>query len=291
MEPEQAEVYGIAAVDYPATAGIKAHMSVGVELSILILKAGGELIGGMKLELSANAGGKIKLKWTPMRGLEFIEAIAHAEASAQMILDLKGRLYADLDLLLKTINLWEQETTLAERQFGPQLKIGINVPLKVEDGKLKGIDFKDIEFIKPDLENKSEQDKLMENAIDESKKPPKAEPPGKEETLKMIRSLPAEASGGINIFRFSSERYSYIFKLQTQYPEQDWSFIFPELKKIENNELYNLRNAVFRIDRGFPGMSLVEYRLFMVNIFKKDHKYVDKDLVDTLRREVIDVGE
>ena len=290
MDPSTAVVEGGAAIDYPAKAGIKVRMNVGVALSILILEAGGELIGSLGLELNGNAGGEIKLRWSAQKGLEFIEAQASAHASAQMVMSLKGRLYADLDLLLKTINLWEQETTLAERKFGAGLKIGIKVPLQVEDGKLKGIKFEDIEFEKPDFSDPAKRDKLLDDALTESEKPPRPDPPGREEAIKILKRLPAKASDGVNIFNFDGERYSYIYKLKTLYPDQDWSFIPKELKTIENSELYSYRMDVFTIKKGILGRSLVETRLMAVRFFEEDHRHVDKELTAILKQEIRDVG-
>ena len=131
---ENTTVKGHAALALPAGAGIRLSISAAIGAGIPVVEARlGLEIGGL-LGIEAAVGAAVDIDWTPAKGL-VLDAVAEAYAEPVFKFDITGFARIDLDLWLKTINLYEKKWALAAFAYGSGLRLGVKLPVHYEEGK------------------------------------------------------------------------------------------------------------------------------------------------------------
>ncbi|MBL8484351.1 MAG: hypothetical protein JNJ60_19290, partial [Rhodocyclaceae bacterium] len=126
--PDTLHVIGRARFHLPAEAGIDASLSAGVQLSALVVKFRAGLTLGAGVKVPADISPGVDIDWKPSTGLH-IHADLRTTISPKLRFSVTGYLKLLGDLLVTTFTIWRKDFTLAEREFGSSLKIGINVPV------------------------------------------------------------------------------------------------------------------------------------------------------------------
>ena len=111
------------------------------------LEVGGQL--GIEGALQAN----VDVMWTPLQGLT-LTALAQIYAEPKLKFDISAFVLVELDLWLKTIELYSNRWELASFEYGSGLRLGAKFPIKYVEGQPFDISLSDIQFEVPDIEPK-----------------------------------------------------------------------------------------------------------------------------------------
>jgi hypothetical protein len=146
-------VTGAAALHIPAHAGLRLFVKggLGVGIPIVSASAGIELGGALGLEGAVHAG--VTLDWTPARGL-VLDALGEIYVEPRFRFDINAFVLVELDLLIKTITLYEEHWELAAFEYGSGLRFGIRFPIHYEEGKPFELSLSNVEFVVPHIEPK-----------------------------------------------------------------------------------------------------------------------------------------
>ena len=131
---DQTTVTGQAALHLPAGAAIRLAVTGALGAGIPVVSATLGLEVGGELGIEAAIGAEFDINWTPGSGL-VLEAVAKASAEPRFRFDVTGFASVDLDLWLTTINLWEKRWNLAEVEAGSDLRLGVKLPVRYEEGQ------------------------------------------------------------------------------------------------------------------------------------------------------------
>lgn len=297
--PSTAEVRGDAELDLPANAGIRVNFFAGVGVAFIVdvsFKVNGDLL----IQLSSNVIGKASLKWTKEGGLELIEASVSLEGAVDLLLKLSGELDIDLDLLFKTINLYNKKWDVGEpTKIGSFGDFKFTFPLGFKDNKVKKPSHEDFKYTDPDLSSDAKRKAKVEHSMKRAQNPLPPPPPGKEE---IIREMKRRPSGfGLNFRQKGSifdknTRYGYLADLKMKYGPHadvpadykiDFSFVKPTLTPFENQELLRFRDEVFTITEApWWANDIKVFRLIKLREFDESHWFVDKGLVANVAAEI-----
>lgn len=234
-----AKVTGGAALDLPAYAKLSLIAFAGVGVDLLIVEITGKLNGGASMVLEGNAGASVNVEWSKSNGLQLKDAQASLQAQVKLLLELFATVDVDLDLLLKTVNVYHERFNLKSFEYASGLNLGIKFPVTMENNTPKEVGFGDLDITRPPFDSAG-LEKMFIAGVKEGKKPKLPPPPNREEVIKKLKRLDPDG--------FVKSRWWYVFELNTKYPEVDWSFIPVELKKIENEEARQYAETV----REFP---------------------------------------
>jgi hypothetical protein len=136
--PEQASVHGDATFFVPAQAGLRLAIHGGIGAGLAIVDVTGGIEVGAELGIAAEASAHVAVDWTPSTGIS-LEANAHFAASPQFTFDVSAYVEVELDLLLKTIDVYSHRWKLASFTYGPALNFGLDVPVRWSERA--GLDF------------------------------------------------------------------------------------------------------------------------------------------------------
>jgi hypothetical protein len=147
---DQTHVSGAAALHIPAHAGLRLFVrgSLGVGIPIVSASAGLEIGGGLGLEGALDAA--VNVDWTPAKGLD-LTASAAIYVEPKLKFDITGFVLVEVDLWVKTIELYSKRWQLASMEYGSGLRFGLKLPIHYQEGKPFDISFSDIEIVKPDI--------------------------------------------------------------------------------------------------------------------------------------------
>lgn len=147
---EDTTVTGHAALHLPAGAGVRLSVSAALGAGIPLVSARLGLEIGGQLGIEAVIGASLDVAWTPSTGL-VLETVAEAYAEPTFRFDVTGFASVDLDLLLRTINLYEERWELAAFEYGSGLRLGMRLPITYREGEPFEPSLSDVEFDVPDI--------------------------------------------------------------------------------------------------------------------------------------------
>ena len=150
-EEDKTHVTGSAEMHVPADAGLRLAITGGIGAGIPIVSATAGLEIGAFAGVKAEANVGTTVDWTPTKGL-VLEGKAEAKAQPAFAFDVTGFVKVEADLLLKTINLYEKRWQLAAFEYGSGMELGIELPLRYEEGKPFNPSIEDVKFTYPDID-------------------------------------------------------------------------------------------------------------------------------------------
>jgi hypothetical protein len=268
QKPENVKLTGGASLSLPAYAQLKLVLFAGVSLSVLIVEAWGRLNGSAALILQGEAGGEVKVEWSRETGLKLVEASGHLDAAVKLLLSVFLSAGVEVDLLLTSFTAWSDKWDLASLEIGTPLNFGIDFPVNLENGNVKGIDFNNIELTKPSFDSSSLKN-ILTGAVDAAQNPPPEPPPSKEKVMKKLRGL--EPGYSFDFFGDNSGRWGYIVKLKVKYPEQDWGFAEEEARRIDQSEVEPFKKEIMDLPEDYNKIWLMG----KIAGFKDDRPHVD----------------
>ncbi|WP_186292548.1 eCIS core domain-containing protein [Mucilaginibacter corticis] len=148
--PEDTRISGGAQFVIPAHAGITLHADLGIGLSVAAASVTGgiEIRGGLGLEGEASASAD--LSWSPTSGFEF-NALGQIEVHPQFTFDVNALLRASLDLGVTSLSK-EWRHNLAAFSYGPDIQLGVSLPVHYKDGEPFDISTDDIQVTYPHID-------------------------------------------------------------------------------------------------------------------------------------------
>ncbi len=150
-EEDKTHVTGSAEMHVPADAGLRLAITGGIGAGIPIVSATAGLEIGAFAGVKAEANVGTTVDWTPTKGL-VLEGKAEAKAQPAFAFDVTGFVKVEADLLVKTINLYEKRWQLAAFEYGSGMELGIELPLRYEEGKPFNPSIEDVKFTYPDID-------------------------------------------------------------------------------------------------------------------------------------------
>ena len=150
---DETHVTGSAKLHVPASAGLRLYVQGGIGAGIPLVSATAGLEVGGELGLEGALETRVNVDWTPARGLKF-EAVGEVYVQPKFRFNIEAFVNVELDLLLRTITLYEQSWELAAVEFGANLRFGLKFPVRYEEGKPFDISLSDVEFTVPDVDVK-----------------------------------------------------------------------------------------------------------------------------------------
>jgi hypothetical protein len=147
---DQTHVTGSAEFLVPASAGLRLFIRGGIGVGIPIVSATAGLEVGATLAIEAAARAGVTVDWTPTTGLR-LDAFAEAHAEPKFRFDLTGFVLVKADLLITAIELYNRRFTLAQFEYGSNLRFGVRFPVHYSEGQPFNISLSDVEFTVPDI--------------------------------------------------------------------------------------------------------------------------------------------
>ena len=161
---DQTHVTGSAELHVPASAGLRLYVQGGIGAGIPVVSAtaGLEVGGRLGLEGALNTG--VDIDWSPAEGLK-VDALGELYVQPKFTFNIEAFVNVELDLLLKSITLYERSWELASVEYGSNLRFGIRFPVHYEEGKPFDISLSDVEFITPDVNVKELISDLVDTVV------------------------------------------------------------------------------------------------------------------------------
>jgi len=162
--PEDAEITGNARFFVPAGAGLKLDIGGGLRARLAVAFVEGRVGLDSELGIEADASAGVSVNWNRREGLS-VEADVEANARPKFRIGVNASVTAGVDLpwplpdITKTWGPWRK--SLGE--FGPDMEMGVKVPVKWNENT--GIDFsmEDIEVKQPNFDSKE----ILKSAFEE----------------------------------------------------------------------------------------------------------------------------
>lgn len=148
--PENTRISGGAQFVIPAHAGVTLHADLGIGLSVAAASVTGgiEIRGGLGLEGEASASAD--LAWSPTTGFEF-NALGQIDVHPKFTFDVNALLRASLDLGVTSLSK-EWRHNLAAFSYGPDIQLGVSLPVHYKDGEPFDISTDDIQVTYPHID-------------------------------------------------------------------------------------------------------------------------------------------
>lgn len=147
-------VTGTALFAIPASAGLRLAVRGSLGAGIPLVSASAGLEVGGELGLAGEASAAVQVDWTPARGLE-LAAQGRLMVEPRFTFDISGFVLVELDLWLKTIELYSKRWQLASFEYGSGLQFGVIFPIAYREGQPFDISLSDIQFVYPNIDTRA----------------------------------------------------------------------------------------------------------------------------------------
>jgi len=136
----------------PAFAELALSVHGGIGLSVAIASATGgiKLTGALGLKGALSAMVQIAYKDNRFG----VDALAEVYAEPVIRFDVSAYVKVEVDLLLTTIDVYDEEWTLASKEWGSGLRIGLRFPVHYVFGEPFDLSLSQVDFIVPDIDAK-----------------------------------------------------------------------------------------------------------------------------------------
>lgn len=149
-QPDSLHVTGRVHFNVPAQAGINGHLDAGISAGLAVIRATGGLSIALNLGVNAGAGAGLDLDWTQAQGLS-LAATLHASATPRLRASVNGFAEVVADAFVTSFTLWRKDYTLAQREFGSGLTVGVNVPVTWTEQRGLDFDLNRVQFQVPEI--------------------------------------------------------------------------------------------------------------------------------------------
>jgi hypothetical protein len=164
--PEETEVHGGAKFVVPADAGLRLAINGGIGAGIPVVSAEAGIEVGASLGLVAEASAEVGVDWTPTEGLS-LAAIASINAQPQFTFDISAYLRITADVVIAEFDLYDERWQLASFTFGPELAVGVDVPISWSEQNGLDFDVNQIDVRYPEIDFHALGSDLIANLVGE----------------------------------------------------------------------------------------------------------------------------
>jgi hypothetical protein len=130
----------------PADAGLRLYARAGIGISVTVARVSGNIELGGELGVEGAAEAAVSLEWSPKAGLE-LTAEGKIYAQPKFTFDIAAVLEASALFMS-----WEWKKSLAQFEYGSDLRFGILFPVHYKEGEPFDISLDDVEFEKPNID-------------------------------------------------------------------------------------------------------------------------------------------
>jgi hypothetical protein len=159
--PERTEIAGSAEFYVPAYAGLRLFIEAGIGASLLVVTAKGSIEVGATLGVLGEGRARVDVKWSKQSGLA-VDALAEAMATPKFKFDVTGGVSVDAALIG---NVYKKRWELAAYEFGPDLRLGVRLPIAFREGQPFSVSADQVQFIVPNVEPRA----LLEGLLKQKK--------------------------------------------------------------------------------------------------------------------------
>jgi hypothetical protein len=164
--PEETEVHGGAKFVVPADAGLRLAINGGIGAGIPVVSAEAGIEIGASLGLVAEASAEVGVDWTPSDGLS-LSATASLNAQPQFTFDISAYLRITADVVIAEFDLYDERWELASFSFGPELAVGVDVPISWTEQNGLDFDVNQIDVRYPEIDFQALGSDLIANLVSE----------------------------------------------------------------------------------------------------------------------------
>ena len=169
-EPEKAVISGGGSLDIPAKAGVRLWAKIQAGVGILVIDVSLNLTGSLAIEVSGNIGIRAAFDYSVNDGFKMKDLTAYLKAKTELIAKLTGGVSVDLDLWIKTINLYSKDWDLGEKRFPLGLDLDLNFPLGVDKDNNIQPELDKVKYAEPKFDQDTIKKGAMGEEDDEAKK-------------------------------------------------------------------------------------------------------------------------
>lgn len=130
----------------PADAGLRLYARAGIGISVTIARVSGNIELGGELGVEGAAEAEVSIEWSPNAGLE-LKAEGRIYAQPKFTFDIAAVLEASALFMS-----WEWRKSLAQFEYGSDLRFGILFPVHYKEGEPFEISLDDVQFEKPNVD-------------------------------------------------------------------------------------------------------------------------------------------
>ena len=129
-----------------ATAGVKLTVKVGAGVAVAVLALSVNISGSVGIQIVGDAGAELNAEWDTEKGLKFKDATFKITITPQALLELKGTIEAELDLLVSKVKIYTYDLGSAKKTIDiKDLVFKAELPVEFDDaGGVKKADFEKV---------------------------------------------------------------------------------------------------------------------------------------------------
>lgn len=131
--PNDTSVEGNARLHMDAQAGLEGSLLVGLSARVLVIRGGGEIELSVGAMLNGELDAVVQPSWNVRNGFA-VTARLDAVVSPTVYLDLGGRIFVELDVLIGSIDLWESERlNIARKELPLDVELGARASARYQE--------------------------------------------------------------------------------------------------------------------------------------------------------------
>jgi hypothetical protein len=268
-----------------ARAEVYMAINVGLEAQALIAKLTGKIGGEAGVSVEAEAGGDLKANWSADHGLQFEEIQAHINVMPKAMFRLTGSVSVDLDLWIKTINLYYHQWIFAEKSLDINgLSLIVDFPIKFDkDNGIIMPDLKSMQVQKPEFSGEKGK-QILDNALNgDAKKEEEAK------RQKITEQIKNDLRNTTNKPDFTPTKYVEEMTEKYEKNPELQQFVLDtiekESKNLEYEKFENKKSEIRNAD--IP----LENKMAMVEVYAMFNSFIADADIEAFRNELIKTEE
>ena len=165
-DPQATRVEGNARLHMDAQAGLEGILELGLSARILVLRGGGKIALTIGAELDGDIDLTVQPEWNLIEGFS-VDADLDAVVQPVIFVSLDGYLYAEIDLLLGSIDVWESERlNLADKRLPLDVQLGATARAHYREKPQSRLTYTGITWVIPTADDmKNALIKLVEDEV------------------------------------------------------------------------------------------------------------------------------
>jgi len=147
--PQATRVEGNARLHMDAQAGLAGILEVGLSARVLVLRGGGRIALTVGAELAGNLDLTVQPDWNLSDGFS-VDAELEAVVQPVIFVSLDGYLYAEIDALIGSIEIWESERlNLADKRLPLDVRLGATADAHYQEKPQSRLTYSGITWVIP----------------------------------------------------------------------------------------------------------------------------------------------
>jgi len=155
-DPQATRVDGNARLHMDAQAGLAGALELGLSARVLVLRGGGRIALTIGAELDGNMDLTTQPSWNVQQGFA-IDAGLDVVVQPVIFVSLDGYLYAEIDVLLGSVDVWESDRlNLADERLPLNIRLGATADAHYREKPNNSLTYSGIQWIVPTADEMSD---------------------------------------------------------------------------------------------------------------------------------------